>query len=93
MQGTTRHKVRSEQAHRQRPPSGWPGIVFSALLRVGHGVDDAFRWQNGDYDVERCSDGRVILSPAAAELLADVIRREAASPKKPEPPSPDRRGR
>jgi hypothetical protein len=83
MQGTTRHKVRSGQAQRQRPPSGWPGIVFSALLRVGHGVDDTFRWQNGDYDVERCSDGRVILSPAAAELLAELIRRELVSERVP----------
>ena len=81
MQGTTRHKARSEKAHRQRRPSGWPGIVFSALLRVGHGGDDTFRWQNGDYDVERCSDGRVILSPAAAELLAEVIRRQVVSQK------------
>jgi phosphoribosyl 1,2-cyclic phosphodiesterase len=92
MQATTGHKPRSEKTHRQRRPSGWPGIVFSALLRVGHGGDDAFRWQNGDYDVERCSDGRVILSPAAAELLANVIRREVASPRMPSPP-PDRRSR
>ena len=78
MQGTTRHKIRSGKAQRQQSPSGWPGIVFSALLRVGHGGDDTFRWQNGDYDVERCSDGRVILSPAAAELLAELIRDEMA---------------
>jgi hypothetical protein len=42
MQATTRHKPRSEKTRRQRKPSGWPGIVFSALLRVGHGGDDTF---------------------------------------------------
>jgi hypothetical protein len=92
MPGTTRDKTRSEKTHR-RSVSGWSGIVLSGMLRAAHGEDVAFRWQSEDYVVERCSDGRVILSPAAAEVLADVIRREAALEKIPEPSNFGRRRR